>query len=201
MSLRAELVEPTAGLPGFALVLPDGWGAFDPDPDVLRARAEQSLGRLSAAQRTALRPVIDEVFASARRGGADLVRLFAQAEVPESEYLPVSLVAARMDAPGGRSLAEAGRHLMATRGAAPLDERGTILRWTQSSTAGFSDGAAEVLTINYLLPAPGTEHRGLQFQASILASAGGVTVDPTGVATMSALCDAIVATVRWKRDA
>lgn len=201
MSLRAELVEPTAGLPGFALVLPEGWGAFDPDPDVLRARAEQSLGRLSAAQRTALRPVIDEVFASARRGGADLVRLFAQAEVPESEYLPVSLVAARMDAPGGRSLAEAGRHLIATRGAAPLDEGGTILRWTQSSTAGFSDGAAEVLTINYLLPAPGTEHRGLLFQASILASAGGVTVDPTGVATMSALCDAIVATVRWKRDA
>jgi len=201
VSLRAELVEPTAGLPGFALVLPDGWGAFDPDPDVLRARAEQSLGRLSASQRTALRPVIDEVFASARRGGADLVRLFAQADVAEDDYLPVSLVAARMDAPGGRSLAEAGNHLMATRGATPLDEGGTILRWTQTSTAGFSDGAAEVLTINYLLPAPGSEHRGLLFQASILSSAAGVTVDPTGVATMSALCDAIVATVRWKRDA
>lgn len=62
-------------------------------------------------------------------------------------------------------------------------------------------GAAEILTINYLLPAPDSDRRGLLFQASILASAAGTTVDPTGVATMTALCDAIVATVRWKRDA
>lgn len=201
MSLRAELVEPTAGMPGFALVLPLGWGSFDPEPAALRAIAEQSLGRLSAAQRTALRPMLDEVFAAANRGVGDAIRLFAQQDVPESDFLPVSIVAARMDAPGGRSLAEAGRHLMATRGAAPLDEAGTILRWTQTSTAGFSEGAAEILTINYLLPAPDSDRRGLLFQASILASAAGTTVDPTGVATMTALCDAIVATVRWKRDA
>ena len=201
MSLRAELVEPTADLPGFAIVLPEGWGSYDPGPDALRARAESSLGRLSAAQRTALRPVLDEVLAAARPRGTEPVRLFAQADVAESEFLPVSIVAARMDAPGGRSIHAAGRHLMETRGAAPLDEEGTILRWTQTASAPFAGGTVTVRTIDYLLPVPGVDHRGLLFQASILEGADGAAVDAHGIAAMTALCDAIVATVRWNRDA
>ena len=203
LSLRAELVGASTHVPGFALVLPEGWGAFDTASEGLRASTDRALSALSPAQRTALTPGVREILSSMDAAGTkgNVIRVFAQHDVPAESFLPLSIVAARFDAPGGRDLRGVGTQLIESRGAAPLDEGKTILRWEDTSTVTIDGGDVTALTVNYLLPIPGQPTRGLIFQASILRSAAGTDVDPAGVRTMTALCDAIVSTVRWARDA
>lgn len=203
MSLRAELIGASPRVPGFALVLPDGWASFDTAAKGLKLRADKALAALSPAQRTALTPAVREMFTTMSSTGEkrNVIRVFAQNDVPAESFLPVSLVAARLDAPGGRDITSVGMQMISSRGAAPMDDAKTILRWQQTSTVAMEGGSVSSLTINYLLPVPNQPTLGLIFQASILQSADGTDIDPAGLQMMTALCDAIVSTVRWARDA
>lgn len=203
MSLRAELIGPTELIPGFAILLPEGWGAFDGDQGALRGRLAEALAFLAPAQRAALGPRLDELISTAVANAdtGNVIRTFAQQETPADAFLPLSLVASRLEAPTGSTIAALGAQLIAAKGASALDEGGAILRWSSASQTSIEDATITVETVNYLLPVPERPTRGLLFQAGILRQADGANVDDDGVTAMTALCDAIVSTVRWRRDA
>lgn len=113
----------------------------------------------------------------------------------------LSALTPRLDAPGGREIVALGTHLMSTRAAAPLDDAGAILRWSDTTQVAVDGSNVGVDRVSYLLPVPGDTKRGLLFQATILRTANGVVVDDAMRTGLAGLCDAIVATVRWKNDA
>lgn len=202
MSLRAELVGASDRVPGFALVLPPGWGSFDGDISGLRERIDGALAVLNPTQRAAIRPTLSTLLAesAANASRGNVIRTFAQEDVPVESFLPLSLVASRLDAPYGSTIAAVGAHFIAKRGAVPMDEAATILRWSGVSTVPLEGSSVEMSSINYLLPVPAHATHGLLFQANILRTADGAQIDGDGMAAMTALCDAIVSTVRWRRD-
>ncbi|REJ07202.1 hypothetical protein DY023_04185 [Microbacterium bovistercoris] len=202
MSLRAELVESAGGMPAFAVLLPTGWEASDASFRSMRPRLEAVLDQLPESNRAVLRSRIEGMLASARAEAtrAEIVRVFAPAGVAPEEFVPVSLVASWLRAPKGGSLQDVGSGLISSRGAAPLDPGGTILRWPMEQTVAVEDGEVEVAGAGYLLPVPGHPSVGLMFRSQILRDAGGARLPDEGEQTVSRLCDAIVASVRWRRD-
>ena len=84
-------------------------------------------------------------------------------------------------------------------GAAPLDPGGTILRWSLDATTSIEDGEVEVAGHGYLLRVPGDASAALVFRSTILREAGGARVADEGIAAMARVCDAIVASLRWKQ--
>lgn len=201
MSLRAELIGATEAVPAFAILLPEGWAAVE--EDFGRAEVASALAVLPPAQRAMLAPRLEQLLTAGAEQAArgNVIRSFAQRSTAADSFLPLSLVASRMDAPAGTDIAGVGAELIASRGAASLDEGGTILRWTETTRTRIEDADLGVETVHYLLPIPGRPLHGLLFQAAILREAEGNRVDEDGIVAMRGLCDAIVATVRWRRDA
>jgi hypothetical protein len=203
MSLRAELIGETAGMPGFAVLLPAGWQAMDAELSGMGAQLEAVLSGFPDGTREVLRGRIASMLSSARAEAtkADIVRVFAPAGLEPEDFVPVSLVASWLHAPAGGTIQEIGAGLIAQRGAASLDPGGSILSWPITKTTRVEDGDVEVAGAGYLLPVPGRPKTALMFRSQILRSAGGFTIPDEGVAAMSLACDAIVASVRWRRAA
>lgn len=203
MSLRAQLIGETAGMPGFAVLLPAGWQAMDADLSGMGARLDAVLSGFPDGTREAVRGRIASMLSSARAEAtkADIVRVFAPAGLEPEDFVPVSLVASWLHAPAGGSIQEVGAGLIAQRGAASLDPGGSILSWPIMKTTRVEDGDVEVAGAGYLLPVPGRPKTALMFRSQILRSAAGFTIADEGVAAMSLACDAIVASVRWRRAA
>lgn len=201
MSLRAELVSTGAGMPAFAVLLPDGWEATDSSFGSMRPRLDAVLDRMPAANRAVMRTRVEEMLATARTEAsrADVVRVFAPAGVDPDDFLPVSLVASWLRAPAGGSLQDLGGGLIANRGAVPLDAGGTILRWSMDQKSRVEDGEVDIAGAGYLIPVPGQPAVGLMFRSQILRQAGGAPLPEEGEQALSLLCDAIVASVRWRR--
>lgn len=203
MSLRAELVGASPQVPGFALVLPEGWGSFAPSGEELRERASRSLRALPGAQRAVLAPQLEELFETMASSSAkgNVIRVFAQVDVTPDDYLPLSITASRMDAPLGRSIMEVGAQLIAARGAAPLGDITGILHWRSNEKVTVANDQISTTALNYLLPVPDQPAHGLLLRAEMLAAADSAVVDDEGISAMTALSHAIVSTVRWERRA
>lgn len=201
MSLRAELVSTGAGMPAFAVLLPEGWEATDSSFGSMRPRLDAVLDRMPAANRAVMRARVEEMLATARTEAsrADVVRVFAPAGVDPDDFLPVSLVASWLRAPAGGSVQDLGGGLIANRGAVPLDAGGTILRWSMDQKSRIEDGEVDIAGTGYLIPVPGQPAVGLMFRSQILRQAGGASLPEEGEEALSLLCDAIVASVRWRR--
>lgn len=201
MSLRAELIGASGGMPAFAVLLPDGWQASDAAGEGLRERMDAVLAGFPPAARTALRAQVDEMLASVSTSAKDdIVRVFAPSASSPEDFLPVTIVASWLRAPAGGSIQQIGAGLIATRGAQPVGEAGAILRWPIDDRLPLEGGRIEVAGAGYLLPVPGAPTVGLLFRSQILRSAGGSTIAEDGIRAMSAISDAIVASVRWRRD-
>lgn len=203
MSLRAELIGEAAGMPGFAVLLPAGWQAMDADLTAMDSRLDAVLNAFPGSTREAVRARIASMLSSARAEAtkADIVRVFAPAGVEPEEYVPVSLVASWLHASPGGSIQDVGAGLIARHRAEPLDEGGSILTWPITKATRVEDGEVEVAGAGYLLPVPGRPKTALMFRSQILRSAAGFSIPDEGVAAMSLVCDAIVASVRWRRAA
>jgi hypothetical protein len=203
MSLRAELIGETPEMPGFAVLLPEGWEAADAGLSGLTDRYAAVLEGFPDSTRTAVRARIESMLATARveAAKADIVRVFAPSGLDPEEYVPVSLVASWLTAPSGGSIQDVGAGLIAQRGATPLDAGASILRWSLDTSATVEGGEVEVAGNGYLLPVPGKPQRALMFRSQILRSAAGAIIPDEGIAAMSLVCDAIVASVRWRRAA
>jgi hypothetical protein len=201
MSLRAELVGGSAGAPAFAVLLPAGWEATDASFASMRPRLEVVLDRFPVANRAVVRARVEEMMATARADAsrAEIVRVFAPAGVAPEDFVPVSLVASWLRAPGGGSLQDVGSGLIANRGATPLDAAGTILRWDADQRSEVEGGKVDIAGSGYLLPVPGQPAVGLMFRSQILRGAEGAELPEEAVRAISLLCDGIVASVRWRR--
>lgn len=203
MSLRAELTGETSDAPGFAVLLPAGWHALDADLSETTHQMDEALRAFPENTRVVLRARIDSMLTAARAQSAEarVVRVFAPSGVSPEQYVPVNLVASWLSAPSGTSIQQVGADLISRRGATTLDDGGSILRWPSDQVSVVEGGEVEVAGHGYLLPAPRPEATALMFRSQILRSAGGVTISDEGVAAMSLICDAIVASVRWQRAA
>jgi len=201
MSLRAELVGGSAGMPAFAVLLPAGWEATDASFTSMRPRLDAMLDRFPVANRAMMRARIDEMMqaAGAEASRAEIVRVFAPAGADPEDFVPVSLVASWLRAPAGGSLQDVGSGLIANRGATPLDPSGTILRWEMDAKSAVEGGEVDVAGVGYLIPVPGHPAVGLMFRSQILRGAAGAQIPDEGLRAISLLCDGIVASVRWRR--
>ncbi|MCT9819714.1 hypothetical protein N3K63_05365 [Microbacterium sp. W1N] len=201
MSLRAELIGATAGMPGFAVLLPPDWQATDGAGDGLRERTDAVLAGFPAATRVALRSQLDALMATASASArADVIRVFAPSGAAPEDFLPVTLVASWLRAPSGGSIQQIGAGLIADRGATVLGDSSAILRWTMDQTVELEGAPVRLAGAGYLLPVPGSHSTGLLFRSQILRSAAGTDVDDDGIRAMALLCDAIVASLRWRRE-
>lgn len=203
MSLRAELTGETVDAPGFAVLLPAGWQALDADLAGSTEQMDAALKGFPESTRVLLRARIGAMLASARAQSAEarVARVFAPSASSPDEYVPVNLVASWISAPSGTSIQQMGADLISRRGAETMDAGGSILRWQTDQTSVVEGGEVEVAGHGYLLPAPRPAATALMFRSQILRSAQGAIVSDEGVAAMSLVCDAIVASVRWQRAA
>ena len=201
MSLRAELVGWSAGMPAFAVLLPAGWEATDASFSSMRPRLDAVLDEFPVANRTIVRARVEEMMATARAEAsrAEIVRIFAPASVAPEDFVPVSLVASWLRAPGGGSLQDVGSGLISNRGATPLDPAGTILRWSADQRSEVEGGEIDIAGSGYLIPVPGQPAVGLMFRSQILRGADGAQLPDEAMSAISLLCDGIVASVRWRR--
>lgn len=201
MSLRAELIGSTGTLPEFAVLLPQGWEAIDPEFDSIRTRLDDAFARLPLETRAALKPrleeFLDEARAEALRG--DVIRTFAPTAVDDEVAPPVTLVASWLKAPGASTVSGLGASMIERFGAQPFDPSGTTLKWSIAERREVDGGEVELAGAGYLLRVPHEPAVALLFRATILRGTGDDLVSDEGIAAMTLVCDAIVASVRWRR--
>ncbi len=203
MSLRAELTGESSGMPGFAVLLPGGWQATDADFSDTTDRMDAALRGFPESTRVQLRARIEAMLASAQTESSKtrIARVFAPSGLAPEDYVPVTLVASWLTAPSGGSIHDVGAGLIARQGATPLDAAGSVLTWAADQASLIEGGQVQVAGNGYLLPVPHRTDTALMFRSQILRSAGGVSIPDEGIAAMSSVCDAIVASVRWRRAA
>lgn len=203
MSLRAELIGATDADPAFAVLLPEGWEANDAAFGDIDGRIDAALAQLPINARGVARARMREIIATARidavRG--DVIRVFTPSALTESDSPPVTLVASWLTAPAGSTVATLGADLIRNRDARPLDPAQTILTWPIKTVSTIDGGTVVVAGAGYLLRSPGSNRKALIFRSTILRAVGDTEVPTEGVETMNLLCDAIVASVRWKTNA
>lgn len=201
MSLRAELLGSGPGRPSFAVLLPAGWEAVDPDFASMEARTASVLEALPVETRGVVRRHLDSLREASRTQAAkgEVVAVLAPVGTTDGAAAPVALAASWMSAPRAGTAADLGGEAISRWGAAPLDPGGTILRWSLDATTSIEDGEVEVAGHGYLLRVPGDASAALVFRSTILREAGGSRVADEGIAAMARVCDAIVASLRWKQ--
>jgi len=203
MSLRAELIAGGESLPDFAVLLPEGWVAFDDHFSGLEARVEAALGAVPLEARPAAREGVTRLLETARADAAraDVIRSFAPSAADPADAAAVSLVVSWLTAPAGATLAELAADAAGRFGARPLDPDGTILTWPLEERTALGDADLTLVGHAYLLHVPGLQGKGLLFRSAIVRQADDQVVADEGIAAMVAVCDAIVASVRWRRNA
>jgi hypothetical protein len=203
-SLRAELFGATTKTPPFAMLLPEGWVAKPADMEALGSQVQAALARVPGADTARLRASIDSVMAQAGTGPESKERLIAwitQQDVSVDDFVPMSLALAWLEAPPGSSMVSLAKQLVSGRGAAPLDDTGTILRWVDRPDLPVDGGVVHTVQPTYLIRVPHAPDTALIIRTTILDGTEGNHLDEEGISAMTLLSDGIVATFRWKRDA
>lgn len=94
-----------------------------------------------------------------------------------------------------------GSDLIRNRDARPLDRAQTILAWPIETVSTLDGGTVVVAGAGYLLRSPVSNQKALISRSTILRAVGETEVPTEGIKIMNLLCDAIVASVRWKTNA
>lgn len=168
----------------------------------LGAQAQSALARVPGADGARLRASVDSVIAQAGTSPESHERLIAwisQQDVSVDDFAPMSLALAWLEAPPGTSMTSLAKQLVSGRGAGPLDEGGSILRWMDREDLLVDGGVVHTVQPTYLIRVPHAPETALVIRATILDGAEGNHIDEEGIAAMTLLSDSIVATFRWKR--
>lgn len=196
-SLRDELQgeEPR----GFRIAFPPGWKHYPVDDRGRSAMLRDVSERSKAASRpdldVALRRRVTEQFEGLRRTRG--VALYVPGETASTETgMPMSIVASRWIAAGGRPLEEDVRERAGAEVLRIDMPHGSVLRWLRDRDAASTGEGVLTRTVSYVYAEPGDEpSRGVLLTAGILH----LGTDETEPATagMVELADAIVETFRW----
>lgn len=199
MSLRDEL-RGDGGVPPFGIVLPTGWMELQPTRE-----AFQELGREASARfRTAGRPDLDAQLRSLVESASrqflsrDPVRMYLPRPADgDAPVLPLTMTAARVTGPDGRSLDGWVSSLVAEHGAIRFGPGEAMVRWETSTAPRLQDRRVPIRSVSYLIPIPGTgRRRALQFTAVIPLGDPPEMPDEV-IESLMLLCDAMISTFTW----
>lgn len=192
---------PTATIPPYRLLLPDGWEELPAD----RAGIETLIERTSAVFRQTHRPDLDAqmrtllelAYRKLRSVGAHRIYLQTVArEVP----LPMSIVVSVMAEEDGGTLDRQVASLFQHHDAKFLRDDRTIVRWEKriDGTRQVEDAASSV--VDYLIPMPSTQRRrALQLTTTIAHPGEMSEEDESVVEQLKHLSDVLVSTFMWER--
>jgi|SRR5690625_1759150 len=197
--LRSELgAQPD---PEFEMELPPGWSRRTPD----KQTQEQMVGTMKQRFMKAHRPdlfaeakaMVDQVFDDMRAKG---VFAFFSADSADSDalFIPASLNASIRKAEPGETLDDVVRGLIQNQGATALFNDKRTIRFEHETQARLGTDTIINHTVVYLTPVPGAKRRrALQLVAGFGRSVD-TPADHPSIASMRALFDACVASVRWR---
>ncbi|MEU0317239.1 hypothetical protein [Nocardioides sp. NPDC006273] len=204
-SLRAELFGATTKTPPFGLLLPQGWAKRPADMDALRDQVRAALERSPGVDAIRMRASLDAILAQADNADPQarerMIAWVSQVDVPVDDFVPMSMALAWIQAPAGSAMTSMAKQLVTDRGAAPLDDRGTILRWVDRVDHAVDGGTVHTVQPTYLIRVPHAPDTALMIRTTILDGGNGEHVGEQDIQTMTLLSDGIVATFRWRNDA
>ncbi|MGH3352760.1 MAG: hypothetical protein ACRDPS_18990 [Nocardioides sp.] len=203
-SLRAELFGATTKTPPFGLLLPQGWAKQQADLSTLRDQVHAVMDRSPGVDAFRMRASVDAMLAQTDADPQARERMIAwvsQVDVPVDDFVPMSMALAWLDAPAGSAMTSMARQLITDRGAAPLDDRGTILRWVDRVDQSVDGGTVHTVQPTYLIRVPHAPDTALIIRTTILDGGNGEHSSDQDIASMTLLSDGIVATFRWRNDA
>lgn len=199
LSLRAELLGESQQLPAFGLLLPRGW-QLHRTPGGVDQRLNAVLAGFTPEQRTAFQRAM-----TAAAGPHPQVRpqdfgLIATIEQePNASPVPLSFTISWLHAPPGATIEGVAAEAIASKGARPLGDDGSMLRWVDDQRTRVEGGSIRTISVAYLARVPAERRRALLIRSTILAEADGHVIPEEGITAMTALSDGIAATLRWKR--
>jgi hypothetical protein len=203
-SLRAELFGATKKTPPFGLILPQGWAKQPADLNALRDQIHAVMGRSPGVDAIRMRASVDAILAQAdiadTQARERMIASVSQVDVPVDDFVPMSMALAWVEAPAGSAMTSMAKQLVAERGAAPLDDRGTILRWVDRVDHSVDGGTVHTVQPTYLIRVPHAPDTALMIRTTILDGGNGEHAAANDIQAMTLLSDGIVATFRWRND-
>lgn len=194
-SLRAELFGATTKTPPFGLLLPQGWAKQPADLNALRDQVRAVMDRSPGVD--AILAQTDSADPQARER---MIASVSQVDVPVNDFVPMSMALAWVEAPAGSAMTSMAKQLVTERGAAPLDDRGTILRWIDRVDHAVDGGTVHTVQPTYLIRVPHAPDTALMIRTTILDGGNGEHAAANDIQAMTLLSDGIVATFRWRND-
>lgn len=203
-SLRAELFGATKKTPPFGLILPQGWAKQPADLNALRDQIHAVMGRSPGVDAIRMRAGVDAILAQADNADTQarerMIASVSQVDVPVDDFVPMSMALVWVEAPAGSAMTSMAKQLVAERGAAPLDDRGTILRWVDRVDHSVDGGTVHTVQPTYLIRVPRAPDTALMIRTTILDGGNGEHAAANDIQAMTLLSDGIVATFRWRND-
>lgn len=204
-SLRAELFGATTKTPPFGLLLPQGWAKQPADLNALRDQVRAVMDRSPGVDAFRMRASVDAILAQTDSADPQarerMIAWVSQVDVPVDDFVPMSMALAWLEAPAGSAMTSMAKQLVNDRGAAPLDDRGTILRWVDRVDHSVDGGTVHTVQPTYLIRVPHAPDTALVIRTTILDGGNGEHAAEHDVQAMTVLSDGIAATFRWRNDA
>lgn len=199
--LRSELRGRVApALPGYRMLLPLGWQAYDLSDQTERELVGAARSRLSGAGRAdlaaGLTGQVGDAFRSLRGQDAFAIA-FAGESAPSWALGAASLVGLRRSATPEFPLDAIVEDAVRNRGGVAVGEGHRIVRWADRRPVSIDGVSAVSLLINYLIPIPGTRRtQAVQWTATV-AHAPDLAEDEPVLLAWVALFDHHIASFTW----
>lgn len=203
-SLRAELIGGDDQRPGFAVLLPHGWRYEEGDVEHFYDGLLSAVKDLPPEARTRLESSVRQMVRQARSEPAskrtELAGVIRQVDVPEEQFVPMSLTLNWFRPPSGGTIQDFGRYLIEARDAAPMQGSTGVLRWLEVSTMESDGERGEFGGPAYLIPVEGNQLLALMIRTVLPVPRNPNEEEQRMQGAMVLLSDSIVSTLRWKRD-
>lgn len=204
-SLRAELIgSEDNDLPEFAILLPHGWryerGSADHFYEELLEVAEHLPPQASPTLKASIRQMVQQARSVPASRRTDLAGVIRQVDVPERQFVPMSLTLNWFRPPSGATVQSFGRNLIETRGAEPMEGTAGILRWPEVTSMESGDERGDFGGPAYLVPIAGNQRLALMIRTVIPLPQNPDEDEQRMREALILLSDSIVSTLRWKRD-
>ncbi|WP_045270189.1 hypothetical protein [Microbacterium azadirachtae] len=202
--LRNELLgRRTPAMPPFRMLLPSGWLAFDLSEENEDRVISQGLARLAASgnggMSATIGPMLRDAFASLRRQNGFAYAIPGEA-APTWAVGPASIIGLKRASTPEVTLDDVVMHVVAEFGAAPLGGDERILAWAETRTVTVQGEQARALTLNYLIPIPGTRRTQAVQWTVTTACAPDLPEDAPGLQQWKLLFDVHMATFAWVQE-
>lgn len=199
--LRSELLgRRTPAMPPYRMLLPPGWETFDLDGDDDKRLLAAATARLNSSNRADLAATIGlhlrDAMADLRRQNGFVYAIPGEG-APTWVLGSASMVGLRRKSTPDLTLDDVVRNAVMQHDAAPLGEDARIMRWIENRPVTIDGETARAMTLNYLIPIPGTRRTQAVHWVVSTAHAEDLPEDDPSVDAWKLLFDVHVATFAW----